>query len=127
MIPNRKHDNMGIDIDCDELNASYRMLQYLYPHPSVPIPSPCRWLFELSRRESPNISLNENILGGIPHIEGTRLSVGQVLGRLYMLGSVSEVVKYYSELNLSEDQVKEAISFAQDFVELAGDPYQPYD
>ena len=89
--------------------------------------NPFTWMFERCRQDYPGISLDEAVLGGIPHLDGTRLSVGQVLGRLYMLGSLYEVAKYYSELGLSEEQVKEAIGFSQDFVELAGDPYQSYD
>lgn len=88
--------------------------------------NPCRWLFQYCQAEHPNISLESQVLGGIPHINKTRLSVGQVLGRLYVLGSVEAVVKYYSP-NISEEQIKEAIAFAQDFVELAGDPSQTYD
>ena len=88
---------------------------------------PFRWMFERCRQDYPGISLDERVLGGIPHLDGTRLSVGQILGRLYMLGSLYEVVRYYSELGLTEEQVKEAIGFSQDFVELAGDPYQSDD
>ena len=89
--------------------------------------SPFRYMFERCRQDYPGISLNEAVLGGVPHLQGTRLSVGQVLGRLYMLGSLLEVAKYYSELGLTEEQIREAIGFSQDFVELAGDPYQPHD
>jgi uncharacterized protein (DUF433 family) len=74
----------------------------------------------------PGISVNPRVLGGIPHIEGTRLSVGQVLGRLRHLGSVEAVVEYYAP-HISEDQVKQALSYAQNFLELVGDPYQAYD
>jgi uncharacterized protein (DUF433 family) len=88
---------------------------------------PFRWMFERCRQDYPGISLDEAVLGGIPHLDGTRLSVGQVLGRLYMLGSLYAVAKYYSELGLTEEQVKEAIGFSQDFMELAGDPYQSHD
>lgn len=121
MIQNQEHT------DCDEVESKYGILRYLQPHTPEAAISPFRWMFELCRRENLGISIDEKVLGGVPHIDDTRLSVGQVLGRLYMLGSILAVTEYYSELNLSEDQVKEAISFAQDFVELAGDPYQPYD
>jgi|SRR6185369_2178559 len=89
--------------------------------------SPFKWMFERCRQDYPNVSLDEAVLGGIPHLEGTRLSVGQILGRLYMLGSLYAVAQYYSELGLTEDEVKQAIGFTQDFVELAGDPYQSHD
>ena len=93
----------------------------------LPPPSPCRWMFMACAKDHPNISLNPDVLGGIPHIANTRLSVGQLLGRIYALGSIMAVAEYYSENNLTEDLVKEAISFAQDFVESAGDPYQIHD
>ncbi len=89
--------------------------------------SPFQWMFERCRQDNPAVSLDPLVLGGIPHLDGTRLSVGQILGRLYALGTIFSVVKYYEELHLSEDQVKQALGFAQDFVELAGDPYQSHD
>ena len=95
----------------------------LHPEPA----NPFRWLFELCRKDNPNISTNERVLGGIPHIEGTRLSVAQVLDRLCVLGSIPEVARYYNELDLTEEQVREAVSYAQEFVELAGEPHQAYD
>src|SRR4249920_3580809 len=70
--------------------------------------SPFRWMFERCRQDSPSVSLDPLVLGGIPHLEDTRLSVGQIRGRLYVLGMIYEVAKYYNELNLSEDQVKQA-------------------
>jgi uncharacterized protein (DUF433 family) len=93
----------------------------------LPPPSPSRWMFMMCANDHPNISLNPEVLGGIPHIKNTRLSVGQLLGRVYALGSIMAVANYYSEINLTEDLVKEAVSFAQDFVECAGDPYQIHD
>ncbi len=123
MIPHQEEN----DFYLEEGDARYRMIRHAQSYPSSPEVSQFRWLFELSRKENPGISIDEQVLGGIPHIENTRLSVGQILGRLYSLGSVCDVAKYYDELSLSEDQVREAISFAQEFVELAGDPYQPYD
>ena len=114
--------------DLERRYVRYReMAERLYPDVYLEPVNPYRWLFELSRRDNQGISINERVLGGIPHIEGTRLSVGQVLGRLHALGNVQDVAEYYSELNLSVDQVKEAISFAQDFVEFAGEPHQTYD
>jgi len=109
-------------------DSRYRFLsRSLRSHGDFMEVSPFRWMFERCRQDYPGISLDEAVLGGIPHLEGTRLSVGQVLGRLYMLGSLFEVAKYYSELGLTEEQIKEAIGFSQDFVELAGDPHQSYD
>jgi len=115
--------------DFSELaDSRYRfLLRSLRTHGDYMEVSPFRYMFEKCRQSYPGISLDEGVLGGIPHLEGTRLSVGQILGRLYALGSFCAVAQYYSELDLSEDQVKEAIGFSQEFVELAGDPYQSYD
>lgn len=92
----------------------------------MPIITPFRWLFEKCCVEHPSISIELRVLGGVPHIKNTRLSVGQVLGRLYVLGSIKAVAEYYSPY-ISEEKIKEAIAYAQDFMELAGDPYQTDD
>lgn len=67
------------------------------------------------------ISTDEEVLGGIPHIAGTRLSVGQVLGRLYVHGSIEQVVAYYGG-QATTTQIKEAIAYAQDFIEAVCEP-----
>ena len=67
------------------------------------------------------ISTEENVLGGIPHIDGTRISVGQALGRLYTHGSIDGVVAYYGG-QVSADQIREAIAYAQDFIEAVCEP-----
>jgi uncharacterized protein (DUF433 family) len=71
----------------------------------------------------PSISTDPEVLGGSPHITGTRLSVGKVLSKLYLYGSVQAVVDIHQP-HLSEDQVKEAIAYAQDFLEIACDPHE---
>jgi uncharacterized protein (DUF433 family) len=81
-----------------------------------------KWAFEVCRGRYPGISLDSNVLGGIPHIAGTRLAVSQVLARIYVLGSITAVAEYYGH-SVTEEQVKEALAFAQSFVELAGDPH----
>ena len=108
--------DLFMENDCDHADEPFRF----------PMVSPFRWLFEICQKQHPGISLNPEVVGGIPHIEGTRLSVTQILSRLYVLGSIKEVAKYY-EPYLNEEQIKEAISFTQIFLELAGDPYQHYD
>lgn len=119
----KRDDDAVVDFE----GMQYRLLRHLQCNPAPIELNPFTLVLEMCRRANPGISLDDHILGGIPHIDGTRLGVGQVLGRLYDLGSIENVAAYYAELNLTEDQVKEAIGFAQDFVELAGDPYQPYD
>jgi uncharacterized protein (DUF433 family) len=73
--------------------------------------------------EHPTISIDKGIFGGVPHIKEMRLSVGDVLAQLYMLGSIQAVVDSYAP-DLSEEQVKEAIAYAQDFLEAACEPHQ---
>lgn len=78
----------------------------------------------------PNIVTVPKILGGSPHIKGTRLSVCQVLSRLYVLGSIDRVSEYYE--NINPNDIKQAIAYAQDFIEqqwntrhdewISGDP-----
>jgi uncharacterized protein (DUF433 family) len=67
------------------------------------------------------IATDSNLLGGIPRIAGTRLSVGQVLGRLYVHGSIEQVVAYYGG-QVTTAQIKEAIAYAQDFIEAVCEP-----
>lgn len=82
-----------------------------------------RKIMEQCCAEHSGISIEPEVLGGIPHLEGTRLSVGQIVGRVRALGSIKAVADYYSP-DITEKQVKEAMSYAQDFIERACDPYQ---
>lgn len=68
----------------------------------------------------PAISTDAEVLGGTPHLKNTRLSVGSVLAKLYLYGTVQAVLDIY-EPHLSEEQVKAAIAYAQDFLEIACD------
>ncbi len=72
-------------------------------------------------KEHPQISMHPGIFGGVPHIKGVRLSVADVLSHLYVLGSVSAVLERYAP-DVSEEQIKEAIAYAQDFLEAAVHP-----
>jgi uncharacterized protein (DUF433 family) len=76
--------------------------------------------------EHPSISIDPDVLGGIPHLQGTRLSVGQIIGRVKAMGSIKAVVDYYAP-DISEQDVKEIMAYAQKFIERACDPYQTYD
>ena len=69
----------------------------------------------------PGISTDMGIFGGVPHIENVRLSVGDVLAKLYVYGSIQKVQEIYSP-NVSEEQIKEAIAYAQDLLEIVCDP-----
>lgn len=84
-------------------------------------PSPVVEAMLQSADAHPAISLNPSVLGGVPHIAGTRLSVGQILARLYTFESVNGVVEYYRG-RINGDQVKEALAYAQDFIEIVCEP-----
>jgi uncharacterized protein (DUF433 family) len=71
--------------------------------------------------EHPDISTDSAIFGGMPHIRDVRLSVGDVLAQLYTYGSIQEILIIYSP-DINEEQIKEAIAYAQDFLETACDP-----
>lgn len=73
--------------------------------------------------EHPSISTDPGIFGGMPHIKNVRLSVGDVLSKLYVYGSIQAILDDYSP-DVNEEQIKEAIAYAQDFLEAACDPRQ---
>jgi uncharacterized protein (DUF433 family) len=75
-----------------------------------------RALSERLCEEHPSISTYEGVFGGIPHLKGLRISVADVLEQLYLTGSISAVQAIYSP-DVSEEQIKEALAYAQDFVE----------
>ncbi len=75
----------------------------------------------LSRRlceVHPDISVDPSIFAGNPHIKGIRLTVANILAKLYIYGSIEAVSKIYQS-KVTEDQIKEAIAYAQDFLEAA--------
>lgn len=76
--------------------------------------------------EHPHISIEPEVLGGIPHIRDSRVSVAYVLDQLYVLGSIGAVADLFAP-EINEKQVKDAVGFAQLFVELACDPDQTND
>lgn len=69
----------------------------------------------------PGISTDPGIFGGVPHIENVRLSVGDILAKLYVYGNIQKVQEIYSP-GVSAEHIKEAIAYAQDFLEIACDP-----
>ena len=68
--------------------------------------------------EHPAISTDKGIFGGMPHIKNVRLSVGDILSQLYVYGSTQAILDIYAP-DISEEQIKEAIAYAQDFLETA--------
>lgn len=89
-------------------------------------PNPYRPFLHECLAEHPLIAMTPSVLGGIPRIASARLSVGQVLGRLWALGSIQCVSDYYDQ-EISVDEIREAIAFAQDFLEIACDPFEAID
>lgn len=77
-----------------------------------------RALSESLCEEHPVISTYEGIFGGIPHLKGLRIAVADIIEQLYLTGSISGVQRVYSP-DVSEEQIKEAIAYAQDFIERA--------
>ena len=73
--------------------------------------------------EHPLISIDQGIFGGVPHLKEMRLSVGDVLAQLYILGSIQAVVDAYAP-DVTQSQVKEALAYAQDFLEMACESHQ---
>lgn len=70
----------------------------------------------------PRVAAYDGIFGGAPHIRGRRFTVANVLARVHTLGSVAAVAAAY---DLSEEDLKEALAFAQDFIEEAFDRIVP--
>ncbi len=68
----------------------------------------------------PGISTDMGIFGGVPHIANVRLSVGDILAKLYVYGDIRKIQEIYAP-DVSEEQIKEAIAYAQDFLETACD------
>jgi uncharacterized protein (DUF433 family) len=83
-----------------------------------------RALAERLCEEHSEISTYPGIFGGAPHIKGVRLSVGNVLSELYLQGSINAVATTFS---VGETQIKEAIAYAQDFLESAISPRSEID
>ncbi len=73
-------------------------------------------LFEECSYGNSQITVDPVLLNGLPHVKGTTLSVSQVLSRLFVHGGIAEVVAYYGDI--TEEQVKDAISYSSKFMEL---------
>jgi len=76
--------------------------------------------------QHPVISTQEPVLGGAPHIKGTRVSVTHILAHLHHLGSIDAIVEEFSQ-RINTEQVKEALAYAHDFMEMACDPSEDDD
>jgi len=67
------------------------------------------------------ISINPEVLGGEPHVKGLRVSIAHVLAHLHHLGSIDAVVAEFKQ-RISGEQIKAALAYAHDFMEIACDP-----
>lgn len=76
-------------------------------------------LTEQAIKDHPMIVLDNNVLGE-PRIAGTRMAVSIVLTALVEYGSF-EAVKSEYESTYSEEELKAAVKFARDFLEMCYD------
>jgi uncharacterized protein (DUF433 family) len=67
-------------------------------------------VFERSLKGRPLVAVDYNVLGGTPHIAGTRIPVFMVLDAVEYYGTLDGALTSYPDLTI--DQVKDAVSFA---------------
>lgn len=114
----RKHSNLAPLLD-EEMSLQIQIQQWHGQSTADHF----RALASRLTEEHPSISTDPGIFGGMPHIKNVRLSVGDILSKLYVYGSIQSILDDYSP-DVNEDQIKEAIAYAQDFLESACDPRQ---
>lgn len=85
-----------------------------------------RALAERLARAYPSISVSRNDYPAEPHIAGFYVTVAKVLRKLIELGSVEAVASYYAP-HIGEDEIKDAVAYAQEFLQIASDPKDPED
>ena len=71
--------------------------------------------FQIAMREYPAISVNPDVMGGAPCVDGTRIPVYMILDAVEHHGSPEGALESYA--NLTVEQVKDAIGFAKIVVE----------
>ena len=67
-------------------------------------------VFERSLTGRPSVAIDYKVLGGTPHIAGTRVPVFMVLDAVEYYGTLEGALKSYPKLTI--EQVKDAVSFA---------------
>ncbi len=95
-----------------------QVLRYSFNKTQLQIGESNRQLAERLCEQHPDISTDPGIFGGNPHINNVRLTVANILGKIYNYGSTKAVADIYAPY-VTESQVKEAIAYAQDFLEEA--------
>lgn len=63
----------------------------------------------------PTISTHKGVLGGKPHIKGTRLAVASVISAICVHGSIEAAVADYSS-RYTKEEFEDALRFARDFL-----------
>ena len=71
--------------------------------------------FQIAMSDYPTVSVNPNVMGGAPCIDGTRIPVYMILDAIEHHGSPDGALESYP--NLTAEQVKDAIGFAKVVVE----------
>ncbi len=67
-------------------------------------------VFERSLQGRPSVAIDYNVLGGTPHIAGTRIPVFMILDAVEYRGTLAGALESYPKLTI--EQVKDAVSFA---------------
>ncbi|MGB6678656.1 MAG: DUF433 domain-containing protein [Terriglobales bacterium] len=67
-------------------------------------------VFERSLQGRPSVAIDYNVLGGTPHIIGTRIPVFMILDAVEYHGTLAGALESYPKLTI--EQVKDAVSFA---------------
>jgi uncharacterized protein (DUF433 family) len=63
----------------------------------------------------PNISTRQDVLGGTPHLRGTRLSVASVVSAVCVHGSLDAALADYRN-RYTREQFEDALRFVRDFL-----------
>ena len=113
-------------IDFEDDIGHHNQLRGWESDEDYPDVDPFRWLVNTCLEEHPMITRNVDIHGGIPTIVGSRIGIDYILDRLVVHGSVRKVANLF-EGQIDEEQVREAIAFARDFMEKACDQFEVND
>lgn len=76
---------------------------------------PLSTAFKTAMNEFPSITMDADVVGGVPRIAGTRIPVYMILDAVEHYGTTEGVLKSYSTLDPS--QVRDALSFASKVLE----------
>lgn len=80
-------------------------------------------LFKRCSKGHPHITVSPDVMDGLPHLSDTIIPVSLILARVRAYGSIQAVME--SHPGISREQIEEALSYAQTFLEIACDTNQP--